>query len=169
MAARPWNLEIGSTPRARRRIRIAKLVVSHLLGLCIVYEAVWGVTISVLAARDGELLDQMEESFNGGAGNRALITGAVLVGIFCVGIVLLSLRRRGSTVMSIVEERMAFERDVLNMELEKKLAAERAELDNWKNEQIMLMYKVVLDQQARGLLPCPSCREQYRDGRRRSA
>lgn len=169
MAARPWNLQIRSTPRARQRIRVVKTIVSALVGMFIVYTAIWGMTISVLAGTNDRLLDEMKESFDSSEGNKAFIVSGLFILVLGAALMLLKRHRPGGTVMSIVEERMAFERDVLFLDMEKQLAEERAKLDDWKNEQIRLMYQVVLDQQARGLLPCPNCREQHRDRGIRSA
>lgn len=169
MAARPWNLEIEWSPRARKRIRIAKSAATAFIGLFIVYAAAWGMTISVAAGGSDRLRDELVESLEGSEGNKALAVSVVFILGLTWGLMMLNRRRPGDTVMSIVQERMAFERDVLDLELEKKLAAERADLDAWKNEQIRQMYQVVLDQQARGLLPCPNCREQHRGTGRQSA
>lgn len=140
-----------------------------MLALALAWMALWGLTVAFAAATDAKLKSQLDKSLGGGEGTTTLVGSGVIVGLACMGLIWLVMHRLGPAEMVALEERMEIEHEVLDSILEQRLAAEYEKLDAWKSEQVSTTYQMVLDQQARGLLPCPNCDHQQHGERRRSA
>lgn len=129
-----------------------------LIVMAVLFEALFGVTIAIRASEDRSLDSQLRKSLSGSEGNSAFTVGVATICVVGAIYFALTRNRRRKTVMAIVEDRMTFERARLLLSVEKRIEAERKGNEDWRNQQITEIYQMVLDQQARGLLPCPNCR-----------
>lgn len=148
---------------------VARELAKTLVVLVVLIEAVLGVTFSVRYGEDGSLNAQLNKILAGGEGASAFLVGLSGVFFLCALLFALTRRRPDKGVTFAVEKIIAYEREEFATEMQKRLAAERADIETWKSEQIAEMYQTILDQQARGLLPCPRCSEGHHGGHRKSA
>ena len=162
MVAQAWHPEVKSTARRRRLRAVAARLLTTLIALAIFYMAVWGVAVGSVVAKDAKLDSQLGKAMGGAEGNTALVSAIAIVLIACAALMWLERVRLGSAESTVVERRLEAERDGLELILRERLAAEYEKLDAWKSEQVSTMYQTVLDQQARGLLPCPNCHGEHR-------
>lgn len=124
-----------------------------------------------MASRDERFKAEANKALEGDAGLSSLVAAVILIGGACLALFVLRSqgRRQDSAIEAIVEYRVARERENIERETARAIVAVREDNDRWKNEQIAEIYQMILDQQARGLLPCPKCRQQHDGGHRKTA
>jgi hypothetical protein len=76
--------------------------------------------------------------------------------------------QKGKERMKVADEYLQMREERLHREFDALCEKFLEQQQDWRAEQTHLLYEQVLDQQARGLLPCPKCSERHGE-RRKSA
>lgn len=72
--------------------------------------------------------------------------------------------RRGKERIKVADEYLAIREDRLNQEFSAMVEKFFQQQQNWRAEKTAELYEQVLDQQARGVLPCPNCEGRRKPG-----
>lgn len=73
--------------------------------------------------------------------------------------------RRGKERMKVADDYLAIREDRLNAEFEAMCEKFFQEQLDWRGQKTEELYRQILDQQAKGLLPCPNCHDQGEHGK----
>ncbi|WP_432132717.1 hypothetical protein [Streptomyces tendae] len=121
------------------------------------------ITVSPFAL--GMSLSELNEETDVEVVREMAIGGAIAAACLAWALVLKGRElRRGKEQIKVADEYLAIREERLQQEYVAMTERLLQEQQEWKAAKTSELYEQILDQQARGVLPCPSC-----DGRRKSA
>ncbi|MGQ5579684.1 hypothetical protein [Streptomyces sp. ECR3.8] len=89
----------------------------------------------------------------------SLLTVPAFLGIGLGIYLILRQARPSRTVLRVVEDRMAMEKERLANELYELRQNDAREMEEWKSETLGKLYEMIIDQVERGLINCGKCSE----------